>query len=134
MTRQDNGKGREAMKRARPADRGFKRLEDQELKELVSEASHALARLDTRRLEELALCCRSLNRELAPAGFRKRVDLARQSREAAEEMAVFARVMEATRANLDVMRRLHELRTGQLEYGQAQPRHWADAESGHGNH
>jgi hypothetical protein len=34
------------------------------LKELVVEASRALARLDAERLEELALSCQALNREL----------------------------------------------------------------------
>ena len=31
-------------------------------------------------------------------------------------MAAFARVLEATRANLNVMKRLRDLRTGRLEY------------------
>ena len=35
-----------------------------ELKELVREASRALASLDAGRLEELALSCQALNREL----------------------------------------------------------------------
>ncbi len=35
-----------------------------ELKELVVEASRALARLDAPRLEELALSCEALNRDL----------------------------------------------------------------------
>ena len=42
------------------------RREDRELKGLVVEASRALARLDADRLEELALSCQALNRELAP--------------------------------------------------------------------
>ena len=72
-----------------------------ELKELVVEASRALARLDADRLEELALSCQALNRDLAPAERRRsgRCWLARLS-EAAGDMAVFARVLEATRANL----------------------------------
>jgi len=104
------------------------------LKELVCEASHALARLDTTRLEELALCCHTLNRELVPANSATRADYARQAREAAEEMAVFARVMEATRANLYVMKRLRELRAGRLEYGEAQVQPAAGMECGDGNH
>jgi hypothetical protein len=48
-------------------------------------------------------------------------------------MAVFARVLEATKANLKVMSRLRELRGGRLEYGEAQARGWAGTESGHGN-
>jgi len=98
------------------------------LKELVCEASHAT------RLEELALCCHTLNRELVPANSATRADYARQAREAAEEMAVFARVMEATRANLYVMKRLRELRAGRLEYGEAQVQPAAGMECGDGNH
>ena len=37
-------------------------------------------------------------------------------------MAVFARVLEATRANLKVMKRLRELRVGRLEYSELQAR------------
>jgi aminopeptidase N len=106
------------------------RRELPELKELVVEASRALARLDANRLQELALSCQALNRALAPANADERAVLARQAREAAEEMAVFARVLEATRANLNVMNRLRELRAGRLEYGQVG---WVPTESRHGN-
>ena len=37
-------------------------------------------------------------------------------------MAVFARVLDATRANLNVMNRLRELRMGRLEYSERQVR------------
>jgi hypothetical protein len=37
-------------------------------------------------------------------------------------MATFARVLEATRANLNVMNRLRDLRTGRLEYTNRQMR------------
>ena len=75
----------------------------------------------------------------------ERSALARQAREAAADMAVFARVLDATRANLNVMKRLRELRTGRLEYSERQARggagspstglgRWAEgAEAGHGN-
>ena len=90
-----------------------------ELREMVVEASLALARLDADRLEELAIFCAALNRD--PAGLRipERQEINRQARDASDEMAVFARVLEATRANLDVMNRLRELRGGQRGY---QPR------------
>jgi hypothetical protein len=55
-------------------------------------------------------------------------------------MAVFARVLEATRANLNVMNRLRELRTGRLEYregrmetGASQASEWRRTGSGHGD-
>jgi len=76
------------------------------LRELVLEASRGLALLDADRLE---------------------------AREAAGDMAVFARVLEATRANLNVMRRLHESHRDRLEYREPQVRGWARTESGHGD-
>jgi porphobilinogen deaminase len=107
--------------------------EQRELKELVSEASRALARLDADRLEEMALSCQALNRDLPLPAAPARAALAIEAREAADEMAVFARVIEATRANLQVMNRLRELRAGMLEYGEPQSRAWARPESGHGD-
>ena len=85
-----------------------------ELKEIVTEASRALAFLDAERLEELACCCQALNRDLPP-----RREVARQALEARADMALFAHVLEATRANLNVMRRLRELRQGLVQYGDA---------------
>ena len=89
-----------------------------QLKELVVEASQALARLDGARIDELSLSCQALNRDLATYGPDERRELARQAQEAAADMAVFARVLEATRSNLGVMKRLKELRAGRLEYGE----------------
>jgi hypothetical protein len=99
-----------------------------ELKALVLEASRALARLDAERLEELAISCQALNRDLAPD-----IRLARQAREAAGEMSVFARVLDVTRTNLKVMYRLRELRAGRTHYGEAQAGSWARTEAGHGD-
>ena len=104
-----------------------------ELKSLVQEASRALARLDADRLEELALSCRALNRDLTPASREQREALARQAREAAGDMATFARVLEATRANLGVMERLRELRVTRLEYGERQEQGTPKTESVDGN-
>ena len=119
-----------------------------ELKELVAEASRALARLDTGRLEELALSCQALNRRLIPGDAEGQKLLAQQAREAVADMAVFARVLDATRANLNVMNRLRELRMGHLEYSERQvrggrgagspskgPGRWGEsAEARHGDH
>ena len=93
-----------------------------ELKQIVVEASQALARLDAARLEELALSCQVLTRTLNPKEERVRKLLAEQTRDAQSDMAVFARVLEATRANLDVMNRLRELRAGRVEYTEGQVR------------
>lgn len=109
------------------------RQERPELKKLVVEASRALARLDASRLEELALSCQALNRASGSPGMEDRVGLARQAREAAGDMAVFGRVLEATRANLKVMNRLRELREGRFDYGEPQARGWVRGESGHGD-
>jgi len=105
-----------------------------ELKTLIAEASRALARLDTGRLEELALSCQALNRRLIPGDAEGRRHLAQQAREAASDMAVFARVLDATRANLNVMNRLRELRMGRLEYSERQARCGMGAEVVHGDH
>ncbi len=90
-----------------------------ELRELVREASRALSLLDAERLEELALCSRALNRDIEFRDDAGRVEMARQARESREDMAVFGRLLEATRANLAVMARIRALRRGrQLEYGE----------------
>ena len=60
-------------------------------------------------------------------------DLARQANEAETGMAVFARILEATRANLNVMQRLRELRASRLEYGELPGGGWVRTESGHGD-
>jgi hypothetical protein len=113
-----------------------------ELRELVVEASLALARLDADRLEELALSCQALNRGIAPLPLNdaNRVQLMRQAREASSEMAILGRVLEATRTNLEVMKRIRERRDRRMEYGQA-PRGysyewepWTPAENHDGNH
>jgi hypothetical protein len=104
-----------------------------ELKQMVVEASQALARLDVGRLEELAVSCQALNRELAASGARGRLHLAHQARDAAWDMAVFARVLEATRENQAVLDRLQALRAGRFEYSEAQALGWSRVESPHGD-
>ncbi len=87
-----------------------------ELKELVAEASRALARLDADKLAELALSCEALNRDLPSVDSERRQQLERQSREAVHEMGILDRVLEATRANLAVMNRLREMHISRPEY------------------
>jgi hypothetical protein len=99
----------------------------------VVEASRALAQLDAVRLEELALSCQALVRDLAEPDHAARAALALESKEAQGDMAVFARVLEVTRANLHVMNRLRDLREGRLEYGSPQARLSRPTESGHGD-
>ena len=103
------------------------------LKELVTEASQALARLDAERLEELALSCQALNRDLANMDKDARKALVPQAKAAVGDMAVFVRVLEATRSNLDVMNRLREQRLGQFEYRAASRPEWRRTEIAHGD-
>ena len=110
------------------------RREDLDLKELVIEASRALAQLDASRLEELALSCQALNRVFADSGVESRARLVGQARKASKDMEAFARILDATRGNLGVINRLRELRAGRLEYGERQARGWVPTVNGHGNH
>jgi hypothetical protein len=89
-----------------------------DLKELVVEASRALALVDAPRLEELAVSCEALNRNLDSMGAEGKRELARQAREAQADMSVLKRVLEVTRANRNVMRRLREMRERRLEYSE----------------
>lgn len=100
------------------------------LKELVVEASRALALLDAARLEELAHSCQALTRNFDPNDVAARLLLARQAVEAEGDMAVFARVLEATRANINLINRLRELRAGRAEYTEQQARGGAEARHG----
>lgn len=91
-----------------------------DLRGLVAEASRALACLDAGRLEELAASCQALNREWPRRYARDRAQAERQARAAVGEMATLARILEATRSNLRVMRRLQALRAGEAAaYGPA---------------
>ena len=104
-----------------------------ELRQLVVEATRALAHLEADRLEEMALCCEALNRDCSWSAIQDRAELVRQAQDAAGEMAVFARVLEATRANMNVLRRLQELRTEHLEYGRGVESIRLVTVRGHGN-
>jgi hypothetical protein len=103
-----------------------------ELKEIIREASRALALLDSVRLEELALSCHALNRRPMPKGI---AEQARIGSDARRDLAVFGRMLEATQANLTVLRRTRRLREARLEYcteeTRALPR--AEAESSNGD-
>ena len=121
-------------KAERPNQEPGSRPADPEVRGLVKEASLALARLDANRLEELALTCKAFCGDLASATGDERLALVSEVRAAAKDLAVFARVLDATRANLAVMNRLRELREGRLEYGERQVRGWAPAEASHGDH
>jgi hypothetical protein len=83
-----------------------------DLREMVVDASLALARLDVDRLEELSVSCAALNRESEGPDGGSREAMIRQAQDAWHDMAVFARVLEATQANLAVLNQLrHPLET-----------------------
>lgn len=88
-----------------------------ELRALVLEASQALAQLDAERLEELALCCQALRRDLPAIATEERLSLRQEARAAAPAMTAFAGILDATRANLQVMHRLRAAQRGEIEYG-----------------
>lgn len=89
-----------------------------ELRELAIEASLALARLDAERLEELALSCQALEYDSAHDSPAERKELAGEARAAMEDIAVFGGVLEATGANLDVLRSVCERGPGHPEYAE----------------
>ena len=112
----------------------MQKVSQSELKGMLTEASLALAYLDAERLEEMALSCAALVRgpEWEPCYSKNQFKPG--SGKAMEEMAIFARVLEVTKANLKVMHRLREVRAAQLEYCPAQAGIGASEESEHGDH
>jgi len=105
-------------------------LARRELKVLVAEAAKSLERLEADRLEELALSCQALNRDLTQGD---QPFSAREARAAKQDMAVLAKLLEATRANVAVMDRLRQLHASRTEYviGQGLPVDAAEASDGH---
>ena len=89
------------------------RLVRPELKVLVAEAARSLAKLDVERLEELALSCHALNRD---AIERNRFPSVLEASAAKQDLALLAKIMEATRTNAAILSRLRELRAGKVEY------------------
>lgn len=116
-----------------PPNTTFLSVAQPELRNLLAEASHALAHLDGDRLEEMASYCATLvGEETAEGGTRASFDS--ECRAAWREMAIFMRVLEATRANLNVMRRLRETHKARLEYGPSAVDNVLSEGSGHANH
>ncbi len=87
-----------------------------ELKDLVREASRSLAKLDADRLSELKSLLQEFSLALRDVGVEGRARLIVQARDASEEMKTFARIIEATRDNLQLLYRLHDLTDENLEY------------------
>jgi hypothetical protein len=78
------------------------------LRSIVREATASLIAMDAEKLEELALCCADLNRELRETG--QMADAVLAMREARSDMELLGRVLQETRANLRVISRLRVTR------------------------
>lgn len=104
-----------------------------EWKIILADASHSLTQLDAARLEEMAISCAALVRERQQVHCDLHWRPTTLPRATESEMAVFTRVLEATKANLEVLRRVCERRTTQLEYGQARGLSESLVENDHGD-
>ena len=93
-------------------------------RDLINTAVSALARLDADRLEETARSCEALN----PAHSVVSKSDTPLSLDLHREMAIFARVLGVTQANMSVLRRLSELRSTAIEYGRRPERNRAVTE------
>jgi hypothetical protein len=85
------------------------------LKTIALDASRALARLETEHLEGLALLCEQL-RHRVDSSSEPGALLQAEAFEAARPARALARVLEESRANLDVLAQLRTLGGGRLEY------------------
>lgn len=81
-----------------------------DLKEIAREASQALAHLEGERLEELVVACRTLNCD----EYRKALTKDGMDEETSSSFAVLGRMVELTKASLQV---LYRTRAGRMEYG-----------------
>ena len=84
-----------------------------EFKALIAVATEALAQLDAEALEALTLACNEMASSSESAREERALDRNGSS------LAAFARVIEASRANLSVLRQLSAMRTTRLDYGLA---------------
>lgn len=97
------------------------------------DAASALARLDFLHLEALEASARHLCSVTTEIKDQDRREFSGQLKEAEIAMELFARVIEATRENLDVLNRLQQGRQGLLEYTFPDWQGPMEAESRHGN-
>jgi len=98
---------------------------------LVVEAVNALARMDAGRLEELVRTCRAL--DPADAAKDRSGHRGLEVQKLRREMAVLARVLEATRSNAGVLRRLRAFGSPEIEYKCKPEDGWFVARSGNGH-
>ena len=86
-----------------------------QLRALVRQASSALIRLDAQDLEELAVKCRDYSADQGGASLAQ-IEKTTELRAALEELTGFRYLLSATRANVEVLRRLSRLLQPRLEY------------------
>lgn len=102
-------------------------------KDTLADAAYALARLDAEELEDMALSCAALIRD----GEERHIESRRQGetiREAERQFALFARLLDATKVNLKVIRRVRTVHAAQPDDGPAR-RYCAYSTDGlHGDH
>src|SRR5438309_546406 len=89
------------------------------LREIVQQATVALVAMDAERLEEMALCCRDLNRGLEEGGELSQV--AGNLPGCSLDLQLLHRVLYETRANLTVLSRLHAIRIRETAVAQSKP-------------
>jgi hypothetical protein len=86
------------------------------LKQMIADASLALARLDAETLEALAIACGTCERVAAEEAT-TRDGLALEATNAANQMLVFSRLLDVTKQNLSVMRQATTSAYGHEGYG-----------------
>jgi len=94
--------------------------------DLVVDAVNALARMEADRLEDVARRCRALDQEPVRRTIAGFAHLRR-------EMAMLVRVLEATRGNANLMRRLRKLNSPDIEYRCEPEGGWFVVRSGDGH-
>ncbi|MDR3723818.1 MAG: hypothetical protein P4K83_04940 [Terracidiphilus sp.] len=102
-------------------------------KQVAVEASHALSLLDAERLEDLAHSCRAFNRDLPDLLEKDPAAALLEARRATGAVATLAQVLEATRANLQVLYRLYRFQSDSDVYCSGKKPLWDLQESANGH-
>jgi len=86
------------------------------MRDVLLEASRALANIDADRLEELALSCHALNREQKRSGAAACARVTCEALDSRQELTLLGSILEATQANLRVLRHLRAMHAGIATY------------------
>lgn len=92
------------------------------MRELAGASVRALSRFDVDALETLVEHCEALRRQMQGMPPEEWKRLFFEAQEALQPMRNFARALETTAANLEVLANLSDLRAGRLEYGRRRSR------------